>query len=316
MRHISIPIIISASFLISLLSATQASGLVCDKFEGNFKGKGGKIECYKLAPDLNIKPIDSGRTGGGGGHVTQPVAPVFDEPINESRARKGGEGGIPCNDPNASREMIIAPPDAPGVRTDPRTGQTYLCSAKAAEGEPVAYELPDGTVVEAPEPIVVTVEDMKNLGLLASTPHQERAPHTLKNYHTNFWVNPNPQTFNTTIGGVPVEVRATPINYTYHYGDGTNITTTNPGYELGQDVWDQETGTSHQYTEPGDYEFSVTTFFRGEFSVAGGPWQVMEGTGEVTSNPQQVRVWRTEVGLVADSCTENPNSWGCPGAKK
>lgn len=275
------------------------------------------MKCNGSPPKIDQKPIDSGPPGsGGGGYVTQPVSPPTDIDIIERKNfAKRAPNLVPCGSANASDERSIAPIDFDGARigTD---GVPYACVEKAAEGEPVAYELPDGTVVEAPEPIIVTVEDMKNLGLLASASHQERAPHTLKNYHTNFWVDPNPQTFNTTIGGVPVEVRATPINYTYHYGDGTNITTTNPGYELGQDVWDQETGTSHQYTEPGDYEFSVTTFFRGEFSVAGGPWQVMEGTGEVTSDPQLVRVWRTEVGLVADSCTENPNSWGCPGAKK
>lgn len=272
---------------------------------------------------VSLRDLIQNHTGNqDSGDYTQPVDKEYDEgPVNASgpapkNATRANLQHIPCASSEASDNKVIAPPDATGVVTDPTTGLPYLCLAKTSEAEPVAYELPDGTVVEAPEPIVVTVEDMKNLGLLASASHQERAPHTLKNYHTNFWVDPNPQTFNTTIGGVPVEVRATPINYTYHYGDGTSITTTNPGYELGQDVWDQQTGTSHQYTSPGDYEFSVTTFFRGEFSVAGGPWLVMEGTGEVTSEPQLVRVWRTEVGLVADSCSENPRSWGCPGTKK
>lgn len=182
--------------------------------------------------------------------------------------------------------------------------------------DPITYPLPDGSTIELPAPIVVTVEDMEELGLLASEPHQERAPHTLKNYHTNFWVNPNPQTFNTEIGGVPVEVRATPVRYTYHYGDGHELSTTNPGHELGPDVWDQETATSHQYQEAQDYEFRATTFYRGEFSVAGGPWQVMDGLGEVTSEPMTVRVWRTEVKGVAEGCGQNSQAWGCPGSQK
>lgn len=175
---------------------SYASNLTYERVEGSIESGGVTIVCEGATPGLDPSPGHHGNEGSGGGHSTQPVAPIFDEPVNGGRTRRGGEGGIPCNDPNASDRLVIAPPDAPGVRTDPRTGQTYLCSAKAAEDEPVAYELPDGTVIEAPEPIVVTVEDMKNLGLLASASHQERAPHTLKNYHTNFWtaLNPRPST--------------------------------------------------------------------------------------------------------------------------
>ncbi|MFW0112279.1 hypothetical protein [Rothia sp. CCM 9416] len=211
--------------------------------------------------------------------------------------------------------MVLAPPDAPGVQRG-QFGQTYLCLPKTPHGQladPIEYTLPNGETVTAPEPIIVTTEDFQNLGILPSEAHQERAPHTLKNYNTNFWASPQEQTFDIEMGGVPVQVRAIPISYTFTYGDGQTLNTTSPGYQLGEDVWDQETPTSHKYAEPGDFNYSVTTYYRGEFSVAGGPWQVIDGTGDATSEPQLIRVWRVKTGLVADDCATNPSAWGCPG---
>lgn len=231
-------------------------------------------------------------------------------------ASKSSPSHIPCSSPDASNKLVLAPPDAPGVTRD-KFGQAYLCEAKTPDGQPadpVEYTLPNGETVAAPEPIIVTTEDFQNLGILPSAAHQERAPHTLKNYNTNFWASPQEQTFDIEMGGgVPVQVRAIPISYTFTYGDGQTLNTTNPGYQLGEDVWDQETPTSHKYAEPGDYNYSVTTYYRGEFSVAGGPWQVIDGTGEATNDPQLVRVWRVKAGLVADDCAANPGAWGCSG---
>lgn len=234
-------------------------------------------------------------------------------------AKRTSTPNIPCSSPDASNNLVLSPPDAPGVRTDRRTGQTYLCTPKTPEGEdadPVEYTLPDGEVIEAPAPIVVSAEDFQNLGILPSAAHQERAPHTLKNYNTNFWASPQEQTFDIEMGGVPVQVRATPVSYRFDYGDGESLSTVNAGYQLGEEVWDEPTPTSHKYVQPGDFTYSVTTFYRGEFSVAGGPWQVIDGTGEAVSEGQLVRVWRTQVGLVADDCSVDGGAWGCPGADR
>lgn len=160
--------------------------------------------------------------------------------------------------------------------------------------------------------VTLTTHDFDTFPITAATPQQERAPHTLKNYNTNFWANPNPQEFTRTINGQNVALRATPVSYTFDYGDGATLgPVTYPGYQLGADVWDQPTDTSHRYTDPGDYYFALTTTYRGEYSVEGGPWQVIDGTVSRTSDPQLVRVWRTKVGLVADDCAAGADAWGC-----
>lgn len=286
--------------------------------DGTIDGSNLKIHDKK---DIEIIPRNLS------GNPTAPPTSDIKQPIHEDltnqalsiqNAKSTGKLTIPrlpCSSPDASNKLVLAPPDAPGVTRD-KFGQAYLCEAKTPDGQPadpVEYTLPNGETVAAPEPIVVTTEDFQNLGILPSEAHQERAPHTLKNYNTNFWASPQEQTFDIEMGGVPVQVRAIPISYTFTYGDGQTLNTTNPGYQLGEDVWDRETPTSHKYVEPGDYNYSVTTYYRGEFSVAGGPWQVIDGTGEATNEPQLVRVWRVKAGLVADDCAANPGAWGCSG---
>lgn len=46
-------------------------------------------------------------------------------------------------------------------------------------------------------------------------------------------------------------------------------------------------------------------------SADGGPWQVIDGTVSRTSDPQLVRVWRTQVGLVAEDCATGADAWSC-----
>ncbi|GAA4792019.1 hypothetical protein GCM10023352_07960 [Rothia endophytica] len=175
----------------------------------------------------------------------------------------------------------------------------------------------NGEMVVQPIRIQLTVEDLQSFPITPADAHQERAPHTLKNYNTNFWADASVQEFQREIAGQQVQVRATPVSYSFVYGDGGQLGPVSyAGYQLGEDVWDEETPTSHKYTVPGDYQFSVVTGYRGEFSVDGGPWEVIDGTVERPSEGQLVRVWRTQVGLVADDCSAAQGAWGCTGTDR
>lgn len=194
-------------------------------------------------------------------------------------------------------------------------GRSLGCIAlDPADLEAAGLELAEenGQTVLRTVRVTLTTQDFDTFPIAAAIPQQERAPHTLKNYNTNFWADPNPQEFTRTINGQNVILRATPVSYTFDYGDGAALgPITYPGYQLGTDVWDQPTDTSHRYTDPGDYYFALTTTYRGEYSVDGGPWQVIDGTVSRTSDPQLVRVWRTQVGLVAEDCATGADAWGC-----
>lgn len=121
---------------------------------------------------------------------------------------------------------------------------------------------------------------------------------TLIYYETNIWVEPQEQTFETEVAGLPVEVRVTPVRYLFDYGDGQVLETARPGYFLSDDQWDIETPTSHQYTETGTYQASVTTFYTAEFRVNGGAWRLIDGEVEVEGDAVPVDVWRTDTYLV------------------
>lgn len=149
------------------------------------------------------------------------------------------------------------------------------------------------------EPIVISVshEDFENQPIKPASLTMDNAPNSLKNYNTNIFAKSGEQRFNDNIMGENVEIKAIPISYTFNYGDGTTVTTTNPGYSVGSQ-WDVRTPTSHQYKKPGKYTYTVTTTFRGEFRVPGGPWQVVPGTSNRVSAPQGVDVWRVKAGNV------------------
>ena len=246
----------------------------------------------------------------------------FDKPTNPNRAAlQVGATPTPgtyCLATNGNVGVLsLVPPDwADGSDTPYNTPQgTIGCvPLTPAELEAAGLEIAEenGQTVLRTVRVTLTTHDFDTFPITAATPHQERAPHTLKNYNTNFWADPNPQEFTRTINGQNVVLRATPVSYTFDYGDGATLgPIPYPGYQLGADVWDQPTDTSHRYTEPGDYHFTLTTTYRGEYSVEGGPWQVIDGTVSRTSDPQLVRVWRTKVGLVADDCAAGADAWGC-----
>ncbi|MGP5127862.1 PKD domain-containing protein [Brachybacterium tyrofermentans] len=77
----------------------------------------------------------------------------------------------------------------------------------------------------------------------------------------------------------PVAIRATPISYEWDLGDGNTITTDNPGKPYPSEI------VSSTYSTEGWYDITLTTTFTGQFAVNGGPWQDIDGSIEVVSDP-------------------------------
>lgn len=137
-------------------------------------------------------------------------------------------------------------------------------------------------------------------------------PHTLIRLNTNFYASASTQEFDIVMLEQSVHITAVPVAYTFRYGDGTVLSrAANPGRVLKADAFDVKTETSHAYQETGDFQASVTTHFRGTYSVNGGPALPIPGEGSFTTQPITMSVWRSETRLVADDCVVNPNGWGC-----
>ncbi|WP_284979288.1 hypothetical protein [Arthrobacter sp. fls2-241-R2A-200] len=161
--------------------------------------------------------------------------------------------------------------------------------------------------------------DFRQLPVNPGTLQTQPAPNTLKGGPTNFYTTTTgEQTFNLTILGQNVHLTATPTSYTYTYGDGTTLgPTPTPGQPLPQTQWlTTNTRTSHTYTQTGNYQTTLTTTFTGTYTVNNGPPLPINGTLDITTPPTTIHVWKTQKTLVADTCQQNPNSWGCPGATR
>lgn len=146
------------------------------------------------------------------------------------------------------------------------------------------------TPAEAAEAqVVFTAADFRRLPLPAATPAiQPAGGEALIRMRTNVYVDPastEQQTFDITLLGTPVQVRATPSTYTWDFGDGTApLVTDDPGAPY------PDLTTWHEYADPGQVGISLTTSYSGEYSVAGGPWIPIPGTAEVASPAQPLQL--------------------------
>ena len=174
---------------------------------------------------------------------------------------------------------------------------------------------PADQVPEDDEPMplpVFTVEDLRRLEVSPAVTAVEPAPDTLVGLHTNMYASAEDQVFDTELAGFPVQVRVTPVSFTWDYGDGTTFGPTElSGGPLPAGSWDEPTDTSHQYADTGDVSVVLTTEFAGEYSVSGGPWLPVDGTSTVSSDPVALSVWRSTVRNYADDCFDNPGGVGC-----
>lgn len=163
-------------------------------------------------------------------------------------------------------------------------------------GESFDPELPeDEFVVE----IRVSPEQFRAFPILASDLQSDPEKFSLRNGHSHFWAETESQTFNSTVLGAQVRVKAIPDGWNWKYGDGTTRNLDFPGEPAPNHTLRDETPTSHSYKETGTYSVGLTTLFRGEFSVDGGPWQSIPGQAAVPSDPIEIDVWRTKKELIA-----------------
>ncbi|MGW6173819.1 hypothetical protein ACWF5H_10040 [Arthrobacter sp. NPDC055138] len=170
----------------------------------------------------------------------------------------------------------------------------------------------EGTANDADELPVVTIEFFRRLPIAPSGLSVEPVPHTLIGAETNVYASPNEQTFTEHIDGFDVTVRAIPTSYTWSYGDGSSLgPTSQPGGPLPADRLGEKTATSHRYTDTGDVQVSLTTTYRGEYSINGSDWIAISGEAQVDSAAVALSVWRSVVNNYADNCLENPEGAGC-----
>lgn len=146
---------------------------------------------------------------------------------------------------------------------------------------------------------VVSQEDFRSLGVRPLVAHLGPPGQWIPvGIDMIAWAESGVQVFDVEMFGQAVWVRATPVKYVWDFGDGTVLTTSFPGRpHPSRDV-------SMRYVGQGWYEVSLVTVFSGEFSVAGGPWQPVQGTVEVASEKKWIYSDVRQSRLVGDEVPE------------
>ncbi|OUM39726.1 hypothetical protein B8W73_14825 [Arthrobacter agilis] len=177
-------------------------------------------------------------------------------------------------------------------------------------GEPLEPPV-EGAAAPEEAPIVITLAEFQKQPVLASVIISQPSNFGLRNAHSNIYAEAHAQEFTFEFQDATIVLKARPVSYQWNYGDGTSATTTTPGGPVQGDAFDTETPTSHQYAQTGDFDLTLTTFFAGDYSVDGGPFQPVAGEAAVVSVPHLMSIWRTQGHNVSENCIENPTGIGC-----
>ena len=110
-------------------------------------------------------------------------------------------------------------------------------------------------------------EAVRRIGLPALVTHVQPTTRTLVNVDTIVYATPAAFDDTVTLLGETVRIHAVPTTYTWHFGDGTTTTTTDPGAP-----WPHNTVT-HRYQRVDDaVPVSVTVSYSVTYSTNAAPW--------------------------------------------
>ena len=116
---------------------------------------------------------------------------------------------------------------------------------------------------------------------------------TLVNLETNFYTTDSsaiPR--DITIAGQAVSIRATPVSYTFHFGDSKSTTTASPGSPY------PDLDVVHVYSRTGDVGVSLDTTYAGEYRIGNGQWTPIADTLTVAGAAQDLAVLEAKPQLV------------------
>lgn len=166
------------------------------------------------------------------------------------------------------------------------------------DGDPTApWELVEPWHCPADPVPVLTATAFAELPLAPAPAHiQPAVGDILINVPVILFTDPTEQDFTTTLLGQQVNVRAVPDTFTWTFTDGTDpLVTTDPGRPYpAEDL-------IHVYTQPGDYQITLSTTWTGTYQVNGtGPWYPVAGTATTVTTTRTFTAHQARTHLVAD----------------
>ncbi|MFI7064929.1 PKD domain-containing protein [Kribbella sp. NPDC050124] len=221
-----------------------------------------------------------------------------------SRPAKKPRDGSASKDTRHQRQAIGDPPrrdNPPTSSADQFNMNIGICGRRMPDGTfpgparctPAEPEEPEMTrrrlppEVAVPRPEDVTWEQVVTESKVVLFPRLsvkvQPKDRTLVNLDTIVYTDASRVSTNTvTLLGFPVVVEATPMSYSWSFGDGSPVLrTTTPGKPY------PSKEITHKYMKKGSVGLSLTTNYAARFNVAGTGWQYVDGlipvTGPVTA---------------------------------
>ena len=155
---------------------------------------------------------------------------------------------------------------------------------------------------------VMTQEDFQRLPLPAPVLNlQPDRGWVLVNIATIVYTDPTPVTLRADLQGLGVNVVATPVRWTYDFGDGHTLTTESPGHQYpDHDVF-------HEYEQPTiGATVRLTTEWAGRYQVDGSPvWRDVDGVAVTTATSAPFDIEERTSRLVSGLCTDRPKPPDC-----
>src|SRR5690625_1861600 len=227
------------------------------------------VEFESEVNDADDGTTDPAADGGDHGRHSTQHLPVGAGPVVEQVAWPDFSRALPdcgvmdevsCYDPESGERFYAWPPAADG---DEGPAEDDEESPVVVTGAQLATAVREFVRVQiAPAPLIIQPEQdwhLVNLPVIVRT-------------------EPNAQEFSAELLGLPVDIRAEPVSYSWDFGDGSAVLNTT---EAGAPYPDET--ITHSYTEVGEYQITMVAYWSGSFRVGGGPWIEIDGLGVTSS---------------------------------
>lgn len=187
--------------------------------------------------------------------------------------------------------------------------RSILCSRLAPQT--VARSVPQAsTVATIPG---LTLSDLAGFSPAQPSLLTEPAGWTVLGAETNMYVTTGQHTVTGVLLGRPIEVRFTPVDFDWAFGDGV----TNRGAAAGGS-WQglglsefSHTATSHVYGQLGSFAPQVTVGFQVEYRWGGLGWITVSGRASKLASAGLVAVVPAHTVLLTGPCQAGASSIGC-----
>lgn len=292
MKHV-LPLVLALVLLAPAGITTPLLAVSAGPCQGEIHNEWGKVKCKntKERDSKDRKRPKKDRDGSGRG--------------DDSGNRNGdnSDRGRRDNNADSDRRTCQLLEDDPGSRSR----QCERPQPPSPDGD---YDGPPDTDIYVEPPPDVTWEDVGETSIPPSDIFVMPEGWGVVNKPMAVWAgNNSSRTETMELAGYTVEIRVTPAEYRWNFGDGNTVTTKSAGRKP---RYAHDADISHSYTESGEYTINLTTSYVGQFRVDGGPWEDIPGTAEIASTPVPVEIYRYVRYLVDEDCTKNPEGPDCP----